>query len=65
MRTPDRVPKPKPDTEPADARVGLTFFLTAQERTAVLRVLRRHHKTRSCALLLALGLEIDERRRAG
>lgn len=50
-------PPPPPDSLPHP----LTFFLTAPERRAVLRALRRHHKTRttpdrSRALCIALGI---------
>ena len=60
---PRSVPEPKPDAEPdADAtpgRIGLTFFITPEERTGVLRVLRRYGPVRSLALLDALGVDRD------
>lgn len=60
------VPPPAPDT-PADAdatppRLGLTFFITPEERTGVLRVLRRYGPVRSLALLDALGVDRSPRR---
>lgn len=50
-------PPPPPDSLPHP----LTFFLTAGERRAVLRALRKRHKTRttlarSRALCIALGI---------
>jgi len=54
---PQQVPEPKPDAGDAPTRIGLTFFITPEERTGVLRVLRRYGPVRSIALLDALGVE--------
>ena len=57
------VPEPRPDsgpdTDPKPSRIGLTFFITPEERTGVLRVLRRYGPVRSLALLDALGVDRD------
>lgn len=52
-----RVPRPAPPPEPGVLPRTLTFALTADERAAVLRVLRRYASDRSLALRMALGLE--------
>lgn len=54
----DRVPKPREGGDPDALPHALTFFLSAAERRAVLRALRRFERDRARALLRALGIEI-------
>ncbi len=51
-----RVPRPAPPPEPGELPRTLTFALTADERAAVLRVLRRYDSDRALALRMALGI---------
>jgi len=56
-----RAPAPAPDAR--DLPHALTFFLTARERAAVLRALRRVHHDRGRALLIAAARAARGRRR--
>lgn len=60
--TPDHPPEPRRLTDDEiNARVRpLTVFLTARERAAVLRRLRRLHRDRRTALLRALGVRATD-----
>ncbi|USN99695.1 MAG: hypothetical protein H6810_03280 [Phycisphaeraceae bacterium] len=51
-----RVPVCAPPPEPGALPRTLTFALTADERAAVLRVLRRYSSDRAEALRMALGI---------
>ena len=50
------VPHPAPPTDKDSLPTSLTLYLTAAQRRAVLRALRRIHPDRSAALLAALDL---------
>lgn len=49
-------PQPKPERGTGHLPNALTFFMTRDQRTRVLRALRTHHDERTRALLIALGL---------
>lgn len=53
--------EPAPAPEPGALAQPLTFFLTVDERRAVLRALRRIHTDRRRALLVALRIASVER----
>lgn len=55
-RSRSRVPRPAAAPEAGALPRTLTFALTAEERAAVLRVLRRYSTDRGEALRLALGI---------
>lgn len=52
------IPSPAPPTDPAALPHALTFFLSADQRAAVLRALRKksRHPDRTLALLHALNI---------
>jgi len=49
--------EPKPAPDPDALPHPLTFFLSANQRRAVLRELKKRHADRTRALLGALGIE--------
>ncbi|MEM8834288.1 MAG: hypothetical protein AAGD00_00575 [Planctomycetota bacterium] len=53
--------QPAPAPEPGTLPQPLTFFLTVDERRAVLRALRRMHTDRRRGLLVALRISPAER----
>ncbi len=63
--TPHTVPSPAPPAPEGDLPRVLCFALTAGERAAVLRVLRRYGPDRSCALKAALGIETTDHHTPG
>ena len=61
---PPTPPSPAPPAllEPVNRAVlphALTFFLTVAQRSAVLKALRRHHRSREAALLRASDIDPD------
>ncbi|RMH24659.1 MAG: hypothetical protein D6692_12545 [Planctomycetota bacterium] len=50
------IPKPAPGIHTDNLPTSLTLYLTAAQRRAVLRALRRIHPNRTAALLAALDL---------
>jgi hypothetical protein len=53
------VPEPKPSGPHGELPHALTFYLTVEQRRAVLAVVRKFHRTRALGLLRALGIESD------
>ena len=61
----DGVPSPSAMADAGSLPRVLCFALSARERAAVLRVLRGYGRTRSAALLAALGVTQDQEHAAG
>lgn len=56
MKHHEQVPQPKTETDQSKLPSAVTFFLTAQQRTKVLQLLKQLDQNRSAALIRALNI---------